>query len=88
MTSSQAHCLPFSGGGGQTQLFNVECQSGRTIALLSDFAVIQLRLCHIQSEGYSCTVNDSSTVTVIPPEDIRSVANVSAAMYDARWFWA
>ena len=40
MTSSQAHCLPFSGGGGQTQLFNVECQGGRTIALLSDFAVI------------------------------------------------
>jgi len=42
MTSSQAHCLPFSDGDGQTQLFNVECQSGRTrtIAPLSDFAVI------------------------------------------------
>jgi hypothetical protein len=31
MTSSQAHRLLFSVGGGQTQLFNVECQSGRTI---------------------------------------------------------
>ena len=37
MTSSQARCLRFFGGSGQTQLFSVECQSA---GLLSDSAAI------------------------------------------------
>jgi len=36
ITSGQAHRLPFPGGGGQKQLFNIEYQSTRTVTLLSD----------------------------------------------------